>query len=490
MNSPVYHYFGSIQLDKSKEQPLYEQLIDEMAKAIQLGVLPHNTKLPGSRVIAEFLGIHRNTVLKSLDELAAMGYIQVLPNQGSYVAQPNGSSFAASINQSNHSHFPEIAPFGFEKNRLLDTAKNTIDDGIGFNQGERDFRLMEWKISARYYSSVLRKSSRFFDSGKKENAFFFKQMVNYLYLTQNIRVTPNQIMIARSEEVIHHVLGRVLGVNHKVIGVSDLDSSKINMFYQANGFTIERVKSDEKGICLNTISSFMESNHLKVLHLDSHQLYPTTLGLSDQSKWELLKICENHKGLLIESSLYSDYYYGPRRERSMGSLQHSGNIVSIGEIGGELAPGLGFFYLIGASDFIEEAKKHQLIFENPISPLSMQIMAELIADGELIRIQKKHRKIYMNRRAHMGNLLIQYFGNEIELSLPKSGLDIWLKWKSNFSLMELRKNAKLEGLDIPMSTIYQTKDMNAMRIGFGHLKEEEIESGVKRLFHAYLKTMA
>jgi GntR family transcriptional regulator/MocR family aminotransferase len=63
-------------LDAQSPVPLFEQLYQQVRNEILAGRLRPGDKLPSSRTWAERLGVSRTTVLTSLDQLHAEGYIQ------------------------------------------------------------------------------------------------------------------------------------------------------------------------------------------------------------------------------------------------------------------------------------------------------------------------------------------------------------------------------------------------------------------------------
>ena len=74
MTSPVSIPFESIiQLDRSSGTPVYLQIAHQVINAIQRQYLPAGTRLPGTRVLAKALQVHRNTIIMACQELDAQG---------------------------------------------------------------------------------------------------------------------------------------------------------------------------------------------------------------------------------------------------------------------------------------------------------------------------------------------------------------------------------------------------------------------------------
>ena len=73
-----------ITLDRSSARPLQRQLRDQLASAVRASNA--GTRLPSTRLLARILGVSRNTVLASYDDLAADGLIEGRRGAAMFVA--------------------------------------------------------------------------------------------------------------------------------------------------------------------------------------------------------------------------------------------------------------------------------------------------------------------------------------------------------------------------------------------------------------------
>jgi GntR family transcriptional regulator/MocR family aminotransferase len=58
-------------------------------------------------------------------------------------------------------------------------------------------------------------------------------------------------------------------------------------------------------------------------------------------------------------------------------------------------------------------------------------------------------------------------------------------FKTKISLLQLAEEAEKQDLFLPKTILYQDKNSCAIRFGFGHLNEEEIEIVIIKLKNAY-----
>jgi DNA-binding GntR family transcriptional regulator len=71
-----------IVFDRTNGVPLHAQITTQIAQMIRNGVLEHGRRLPSSRMMAKLLGVSRNTVLNSYEELVEAGLIDPVPGAG------------------------------------------------------------------------------------------------------------------------------------------------------------------------------------------------------------------------------------------------------------------------------------------------------------------------------------------------------------------------------------------------------------------------
>lgn len=75
-----------ITLDPTIDSPLFVQISEALSRDIARGRLRPGDALPGSRTLADTLGVHRSTVIASYAELAAQGWVSTRGGSATFVA--------------------------------------------------------------------------------------------------------------------------------------------------------------------------------------------------------------------------------------------------------------------------------------------------------------------------------------------------------------------------------------------------------------------
>ncbi len=129
---------------QSTPAPSHERLARALIREIKRGRLDAGALLPGSRVLAESLGVNRKVVVAALDELCAEGWLEAVPARGTRVAFELPTLPVADV------HAPRIRPH-------FDPG-NTTD--LQISDGAPDARLAPLEKIARAQRSALNKLSR------------------------------------------------------------------------------------------------------------------------------------------------------------------------------------------------------------------------------------------------------------------------------------------------------------------------------------------
>lgn len=119
-------------ISNSSNVPIFEQIKQEIKKAIINENLKENELLPSIRSLAKDLRVSVMTVKKSYDELEQEGFIKTIPGKGSYVAPKNMELLKESQMQEIEKYIDIIISIS----RLANIDKKEILDVFEYLYGE------------------------------------------------------------------------------------------------------------------------------------------------------------------------------------------------------------------------------------------------------------------------------------------------------------------------------------------------------------------
>lgn len=486
MSSPVTIPFHSfIKIDRRKKDAIYLQIVYQFINAVKRNILEDNDRLPGSRKIAEELEVHRKTIIAALTELQEQGYINTLPNIGTFVRNPELSSSQVQKNKV-FLQPPAKAKYYFRKDFILDTPLEENQEKLYFTDGTSDYRLIKPEELARFYTSVLKrkKQSGAFSNIINGSLFFRDQLSYYLNLTRGFHLSRDFLLPVAGLEQVHSILSRLLINSGDIVLVEELSYFLPNMIYNQAGAHMKTIPVDEDGMDIDYIKNHFKPGEIRLVYINTKCQYPTTVSLSEKRKNQLLDLADAYDFIVIEDDSDFEFSLVKNKNESLFRKNGGNRVIYVGAFGQFLNPGFQMNFLIAPKDLLKEAAKYLNIFGKP-DALMEKALGDLIYQGDIHRYQRKSKKVIAERKILFTQLLHSHFKNRIAFTVPRSGLAFWIRFKDAFSLILLQKRAREKGLFIPSVCLYQNRSITALRLGFAHLNHQEMEDALGLLNEAY-----
>lgn len=485
MNSPVeFPYESFILINRSSEISIYMQISNQLINAIQRGFLPFGIKLPGTRALSIILQVHRNTIVAAYEELFAQGWVESLPNKGTFVIGKNQEKpfQIKDFEKNNLEHYPKSTGFSFKTSNILDNPFEYSNCEYIFNDGVPDIRLTQIDHHSRIYSSILkRKAHKTGQYNQDGSEFFKKNLSQFLNLSRGLPISKNNLLITRSTEMSIYIVSEILLSAGDVVLVGELSYFSVNMIFQKAGVKIQLISIDEEGINVEEVREACKKQKIRMLYLTPHHHYPTTVTLSAKRRLELLNLANEYGFIILEDDYDYDFHYDKSPILPLASADTNGMVIYIGSFGKSLVPGFRTGFIVAPENLMIEMRKYLGIIDRQGDVLMEHVLGEMIAEGEINRYLKKSLKIYQERRDYFVSLLEKNVGEYIDFQKPSGGLAVWMKWEIPVNLMQLSRNCAQNNLFIPKTLLYQNKNLTAMRLGFGNLNLTEMDKSIEIL---------
>ena len=494
IDSPVNILFKQlIDFDKSMSKPVFIQVSQQIINAIQRRYLAKGTVLPGTRVLGKILKVHRNTAVAIYEELASQGWVEIIPNKGTFVLEPElkTAKIKATSQKINQAYtyakttgFPFQESFHLASTTQLTTAKYTI------NEGRPDLRLHPVHEFTRWYSAAMKRKTvlkKWNRPSESSYSLFQTQLCNYLNATRGFHIKPNNLISTRSTEMSLYIVSQLLIKQNDVVLVGNLSNYASNMIFQQAGATIKTVPLDADGLSIDYIKKHFVKGSIRCVYICAHRQYPTVVKLSAARRLALLQLAKDYGFAIIEDDYDYDFQFEGSAMLPMATADVNGMVIYLGKFGQSLFPSFQTGFVIAPENLISEATNYLQLLDKQGDLIQEQMLSELINEGEIHRLMKKNIIIYKERRDCLCKLLTEYFSEIATWNIPAGGLAIWLEFQASISLVKLAEEAEKNNLFLPKTILYQNKNTCAIRFGFGHLNKEEMEPVIQKLKSAYNK---
>jgi GntR family transcriptional regulator/MocR family aminotransferase len=472
-------YKSLIQLDRNATVALYVQVCNNFIALITNGTLQPSDLLPSSRILAELIGINRNTVKLAYEELISQGWAESIERKGVFVLSKLPVRSKTIIPEAFKNNTPQEAFIW--TNNFKDTvpSKNLQKTMLTIDDGFPDVRLAPVDLLMREYRSLSRRFSgrNFLKYGSSKGSEHLRIAIcNYLSNTRGLVVSPENILLTKGSQMGIYLAAQLLlhPDDNIAVGLSNYCTADIT--FKHAGANLLRIPVDHNGMDVDYLEKILQHKKIKAVYIIPHHHCPTTVTTSMERRLKLLNLAKEYRFAIIEDDYDFDFHYDNKPYLPLASIDHNQNVIYIGSISKTFAPALRIGFMVGPSAFVDAAASLRELIDRQGDTLLEEAFAVLFNDGEMERHFRKSLKIYKQRRNQFCQLLQSNFKGVIEFKIPEGGLAVWANFDERVDLVKMSQQASKKGLSIDDGVFYKNESFsaNALRMGFASLEENEM----------------
>jgi 2-aminoadipate transaminase len=483
-------------IDKTKGRSLYRQVRDQIMRLVDEGALQAGTKLPGTRELAEQLGISRKTVMTAYQELEARSYIKTVPMSGTFVRDRSRlSSLGPGATVENDEVDTEslTAILDWDKYRvdgdffaMPPRRESSGDEPVNFIKALPDDRLFPFEQIKQITSTLLwYPKDYFFNYGNPQG---YQPLVEYLEsqaALEGIQMAEgapgtNHIIITNGFQNALDLITTMLVREGDTVAVENPTYAAILNLLIAKKINYVGIPVDKDGMDVSRLADVMKKKNISAIITVPTYHNPTGTTMSLERRHALLKLAEKYEVPVVEDAYANALRFDGEVVPSLKSLDRGGHVIQIGSFSKSLLPGLRIGWIT-----VPEAGAHSLFrlkraCDKSDSIFLQLILHEFIKKGHFEKHLKKTRRIYRSRRDVMVVTMKKHFPKEVKWNEPSGGLSLWVTLPEGWKSMGLYLLARERGVEFAVANFFWTgkHDSNGFRLSFAQLSEKEIEKGI------------
>ncbi|PKG99757.1 PLP-dependent aminotransferase family protein [Paraglaciecola sp. MB-3u-78] len=297
----------------SSSQAKYLQLAETVRLAIRQGQLAVGDKLPSVKSISEDLGLNRHTVMKSLAELVAEGWIESVQRVG-YKVVPNlpiEKSKGNSQRQVLSNVIDSLSPidFRFVRSGSQLPTYPANDFEYNFSGGQPDLALFPFDEFKRCMSNVLsRPDEAKMSYGQSAGTPELIDQVK-IYLRKSRAITDREIVITNGSQEALFIVAQLLLQTGDKVAVEELGYPPAMSAFRNTGAELVGVKQDALGMCPNDLEAQILKGNIRLIYLTPLHQYPTTVTLTVSRRMAIYQLAAQHKIPIIEDDYDHEFHY-------------------------------------------------------------------------------------------------------------------------------------------------------------------------------------
>ncbi len=479
-----------LNIDRGLEQPVYLQITNAFIQNIRKGRLRKGLKLPGSRKVANLIGVNRMTIISAYDELYAQGWVERIPRKGTFVSHDLPEIKPRDISEETKAkHFPKNPSFSLSNDSINTFPSSNYQKAgvLKIDNGFPDARLAPVQSLIRNLRTLSQQPvfNKYLNYGGPRGTKELRETLSrHLSDTRALPISPENILITRGAQMGIYLTSSLLLQPGDQVVVGEPGYFNANQAFHKHQADIHPVPVDEFGMDIDALEKICKQKPIRMVYVIPHHHFPTTVTLIPKRRLKLLELAEKYSFAIIEDDYDYDFHYTSSPMLPMASLARKGNVVYVGTLTKTMAPSIRIGFIIGSERFIDALANLRRTIDWQGDSLMEMAIAELYKDGTIARHIKKSVKIYRQRRDHFCTLLEAKLGSHISFDIPDGGMSVWAKF-TDVNLKNVSQEAYKKGLVISDGVEYNTrnKNYNSARLGFASLNFKEQEEAIDILIN-------
>ncbi|MCK0471757.1 PLP-dependent aminotransferase family protein [Halalkalibacter sp. APA_J-10(15)] len=456
-----------LSIDRQLERPLTEQIYTQIKKKILQAELKANERLPSTRQLAQDLCVSRNITIEAYERLMAEGYIETRQGSGTYV------SYGAHFELNQHMSLSDI-----NEERSPSDDQNVTN----FRSGIPDLRLFPRAIWAKLtYNTIHDCDYKALSYSNPEGLLELReQLVNYLLKVRGVQCHSSQIVITSGATQALSLVAKLLLSKEDQIIMEDPITEDIQSIFSSSGAIIQGIPVDHNGLQTDLIKQHERLNAIFVT--PSHQ-FPLGSTLPIQRRIHLIHVARAADCYIVEDDYDSEFRHEGAPVSSLQGLDPT-RVIYVGSFSKILSPALRIGYLVLPQPFIQKCREYKWFSDLHTPSVEQLTLARFIEKGYLERHILKMKKVYRKRRDLLIHLLHKTFPNQLSITGHSTGLHLIAEWHDLHFSNKIIETIRTNGVYLyPVEDHSIEKGHHTKKVifGYGHLNEEEIHEGIRRL---------
>ena len=457
-------------LDNESETPLYEQLYNFIKKAIEVGELKADEKLPSKRKLATHLKISVITVENAYNQLMAEGYIRSVPKSGFFVL-PYVGLIPAKKNKNASVTFQKK-----EKRYLVDFRTNQVDQE-SFPYAR--FAKIEKEILLDHYQSSINKTDFM-------GLYSLRvKIAELLFEYRGVETSPESIVIGSGSEHLISLLVLLLGRDN-TFGVEEPGYLKNYNLYRDYGSHSKTVPLDDQGIDIE------KAVNVDVIHVTPSHQFPMGIVTTISRRIELLNWAyENPSRYIIEDDYDSEFRFSGIPIPAMKSMDTRDKVIYMNSFSKSLAPSFRVSFMVLPEKLLKKYHESYAYFTCSVPVITQLVLEKFISDKDYERHLNRMKNIYKTKRDDLiSKIKNSSFKDKVTVEKEESGLHFLMKIKTDQPIKVWIDKAMEEDIRVYGIDEYRLKPEfldheKRLVLGYSHLSNKDFDIALECLEKAW-----
>lgn len=407
-------------------------IAEKIKKAIQTGEYVSGTKLPPERVLAEKLGVSRNTVRLAIEELIAETVLEAKARHGTYVAEGAWTS----IGKRKSVDWPK-----YFKNRFEGLVFDDTPD-ISARYPEKDISFIK-----QFFQNVgipEKEQHKLYSADAKQShgSVSLRHAVAEHLKRYGITAEASNVLITSSTTQATHLLTTAfLGTGSNFYYEKGSYITLRGILKECGANTI-RLPMDDEGLVIDKQGKQALSRKRAVLHIQPSNNHPTGITTSLKRREEIVKAFSAKGVPVIEMDSMIDIYAENKHPVPIKVLDCNNAVIFVGNMARVTSEDVSLSWVVADEyiiNMLAALKNHKDKHANTMA----QLITELsFTSGFYYEYMERFRKFLIERRDAYNEIMYKYLSNVAVWEPTRSSYYFWPEFNEDINIKMLHRNVK------------------------------------------------
>jgi len=473
-----------IELDPRDPRPLYVQIADALATAIERGELAPDERLPPMRRLAGELDVALVTVSQAYETLAARGRVVSRVGRGTFVAPHAAPEETSSVPRTWE---PSLLVRGERMEGVMDRLAQARAPGVislaTAHPAPETFPLADFsRAMQRTFTDDPPALMQYrANTGDPDLCAVLAEGL----AARGCDARAQEIIVTSGAQQAADLIAAVLLTERAVVASESPTYPGTLGVFDARGASYVEVRSDEDGVRIDDVERVFAEYRPRLFSICPIAENPTGVVLPARRGKAIVELARRYDVVILEDQTGWTSTYDTHAPPPLAAYDTDGRVVMMESLSKSIFPALriGYLRVKGALRLTLEAAKVRT--DSFTSTLTQRALWRFLRTPAYPRHLKSARALYRHRR----DLFVDALARALpwaEVRAPQAGINVWLRLPPRLSTQAAFAACAREGvLVMPADPFYPTRSgPPALRLSFGDLDDDALLRAVERLARA------
>lgn len=468
-------------IERDEGRTLQSQIREELERAVASGRFMPGDPAPSTRKLSQSLGVSRNTVSIAYQVLVDQGVLEARERSGYYIARRSATTVSparAPEAQINWSGRLTAHPSGFEP---VPRPHDWRTAPFPFIYGQFDpslFPISEWRDATRKAMGRRWLEDWTEDRYVEDDPMLVDQIRRRLLPRRGVAAEPEEILITLGGQNAIYLAAELLIPLGAPAVIEDPGYPDARAIMGARTDKLHAQPVDGEGM---VVDNRLEG--AKLIYVTPSHNYPSMVTMSLARRAALLEAAERNDSVILEDDYEPEANAVAAPRPALRALDRRGRVIYAGSLSKSIMPGLRLGYLVGAPEFIQEARAlRRMLLRHPPG-VNQRVAAIFMAARHHDMLLGRIRRAMAARRAAALTALRDY-APRWRVSGAEGGGGLWVECPAEIDTRALANEALKDGVMVEPGDVCfaaEPKPRQFLRLGLSVIHESKVEEGVRLL---------